>query len=177
MKTLGIFAFLLLAAAEGQARLLRTQQQALELAFPAGAAVQRRTAFFTDVQVKAAEALAKVSIESRVWTYYCGASSGTPLGCAYFDRVIVRTMPATVMAAVAPDGALRFLEVLTFDEPDDYRASRRWLEQLRGRPLDGELRVGGMLRSQTGATLTSVAFSESVRRMLAVHSVLHPRAP
>ncbi|MBI5597184.1 MAG: FMN-binding protein [Elusimicrobia bacterium] len=177
MKTLGLLAALLMTAAEGQARLLLTQKQALELAFPAGSSVERKTAFLSDAQVKEAEALARAKVESRVWTYYAGASSGAPSGYAYFDRVVVRTMPATVMAALAPDGTLRFLEVLTFDEPDDYKASRRWLDQLKDRPLDGGLRIGGVLRNQTGATLTSAAFAESARRMLAVHAVLNKRAP
>lgn len=177
MKTLGLLTALLLTAAEGQARLLLTQKRALDLAFPAGAAVERKTAFLSDAQVREAEALAKAKVESRVWTYYAASASGTAVGYAYFERVIVRTMPATVMAAVAPDGTLRFLEVLTFDEPDDYKASRRWLEQLKGRPLDAGLRVGGVLRNQTGATLTSAAFAESARRMLAVHAALHTKAP
>lgn len=173
MKTLGLFAALLLTAAEGQARLLLTQKQALALAFPAGAEVERKTAFLTDAQLAEAAALAKAKVESKVWSYYAARSSGAPAGYAYFDRVIVRTMPATVMAAVAPDGTLRFLEVLTFEEPDDYRATGRWLSQLKERPLDGDLRVGGVLRNQTGATLTSQAFTEAARRMLAVHAVLH----
>lgn len=177
MKTLGLLAALLLTAAEGQARLLLSQKQALELAFPAGAAVERRTAYLTEEQAALAAGLAKTKVESRVWTYYTASASGTPVGYAYFERVIVRTMPATLMAAVAPDGTLRFLEVLTFDEPDDYRASPRWLDQLKGRPLDDGLRVGGILRNQTGATLTSAVLSQAARRMLAVHAVLHRKAP
>lgn len=178
MRLSGLFlALVILTAVEGQARLLLTQKQALGLAFPAGAAVERKTAYLTDAQVKEAEALAKAKVESKVWTYYAASSSGAAAGWAYFDRVVVRTMPATVMGAVAPDGTLSFLEVLTFDEPDDYKASARWLAQLKGRPLDKDLRVGGVLRNQTGATLTSAAFAEAARRMLAVHAVLHPREP
>ncbi|MBI3300371.1 MAG: FMN-binding protein [Elusimicrobia bacterium] len=172
MPLFGLLSALLLGAGESQARLLLSQKQALGLAFPAGAAVERRTAYLTDAQVARAESLAKTKVESKVWTYYVGTSSGAAAGWAYFDRVIVRTMPATVMAAVAPDGTLRFLEVLTFDEPDDYRASARWLAQLKARPLDRDLRIGGLLRNQTGATLTSSAFSDSARRLLAVHAVL-----
>ena len=177
MKLFGLLGALLLTAIEGQARLLLTQKQALGLAFPAGMAVERKTAFLTDDQKKEAERLAKAKVDSTVWTYYAGRSSGTAAGWAYFDRVVVRTMPATVMAAVAPDGTLLFLEVLSFDEPDDYKATPHWLEQFKGRPLDGDLRVGGLLRNQTGATLTSAAFTEAARRMLAVHAVLHPRTP
>lgn len=177
MKTLGLLGALLLTAVEGQARLLLTQKQALGLAFPAGAAVERKTAYLTDAQVQQAEALAKAKVESKVWTYYAASSSGAAAGWAYFDRIVVRTMPAAVMGAVAPDGTLKFLEVLTFDEPDDYKATPRWLAQLKGRPLGADLRVGGVLRNQTGATLTSAAFTESARRMLAVHAVLHPKEP
>ena len=180
MRALVLFSALVaLTAVEGQARLLLTQKQALDLAFPAGTAVERKTAFLTPVQVKEAETLARGKVESKVWTYYVatssGAAGGGAAGWAYFDRVIVRTMPATVMGAVAPDGTLRFLEVLTFDEPDDYKASPRWLAQLKGRPLDKELRIGGVLRNQTGATLTSASFAEAARRMLAVHATLHPK--
>lgn len=177
MRALGLLgALVVLTAVEGQARLLLTQKQALDLAFPAGTSVERKTAYLTDEQAKAAAGLAKAKVESKVWTYYAGTSSAAAVGWAYFDRVIVRTMPATVMAAVAPDGTLKFLEVLTFDEPDDYKSSPRWLAQLKGRPLDGDLRVGGVLRNQTGATLTSASFAEAARRMLAVHAVLHPKA-
>ncbi|TBR21950.1 hypothetical protein EPO15_09025 [bacterium] len=178
MRALGLLgALVVLTAVEGQARLLLSQKQALDLAFPAGTAVERKTAFLTEGEVKDAAALAKAKVESKVWTYYAATSSGAPVGYAYFDRVVVRTMPATVMAAVAPDGTLKFLEVLTFDEPDDYKATPRWLDQMKGRPLDADLRVGGLLRNQTGATLTSAAFTEAARRMLAVHAVLHPREP
>ena len=169
-------ALVVMTAVEGQARLLLTQKQALSLAFPAEATVERKTAFLTDAQFQEAAVLAKAKVESKVWTYYTATSSGAAAGWAYFDRVIVRTMPATVMAAVAPDGTLKFLEVLTFDEPDDYRASPRWLAQFKGRPLDQDLRVGGVLRNQTGATLTSAVLAEASRRMLAVHAVLHPKA-
>lgn len=162
----------ILLASQGQARVLLTQKQALDLAFPAGASVERKTAYLSTEQVAAAESLAKAKVESRVWTYYAGTSSGTSSGYAYFDRVIVRTMPATLMAVVAPDGAMRFMEVLSFDEPDDYKASRPWLDQLKGRALNKDLRVGAILRNMIGATLTSAALAESARRMLAVHAVI-----
>ena len=173
---MGPFLLTLLALAlssEGQARLLLSQKQALTLAFPDGVTVERKTAYLSDAQVKDIESSAKAKVDSKIWTYYVGTASGAASGYAYFDRVVVRTMPATLMGVVDPDGALRFLEVLTFDEPDDYKAGPRWLAQLKGRRLDADLRVGGVLRNMAGATLTSAALSESARRMLAVHAVLN----
>ena len=178
MRVLALSAILaVLPASQGQARLLLTQSQALGLAFPAGTAVERRTAYLSGPQVEKVQALAKAKLDSKVWTYYVGVASGAVVGTAYFDRVVVRTMPATLMAAVDADGSLKFLEVLTFDEPEDYRAGPRWLAQLRGRRLGADLRVGGVLRNMAGATLTSAALADSARRMLAIHAVLNVGAP
>ncbi len=178
MRVLALSAILVvLPASEGRARLLLTQSQALGLAFPAGTAVERRTAYLTGPQAEKVQALAKAKLDSKVWTYYVGLASGAVVGTAYFDRVVVRTMPATLMAAVDADGSLKFLEVLTFDEPEDYRAGPRWLAQLRGRRLGADLRAGGVLRNMAGATLTSAALADSARRLLAIHAVLNGGAP
>jgi len=86
----------------------------------------------------------------------------------------VRTMPETFMAVLEPSGALRFVELLAFLEPEDYLPRPRWLGQFRGKVLDDELLVRRGIRNITGASLTSQALTDGVRRVLAVHSVLHP---
>ena len=144
---------------------LMTQRDALMLAFPSGRH-ERRTLYLTEEQRKAAETLGRVKVESRVWTYYEGAE-----GFAYFDTHVVRTMPETFMAALAPDGSVRFVELVSFQEPDDYLPRPRWLDQFKGRKLDRELMVRRGIRNMTGASLTSEALADGVRRVLAVHSV------
>lgn len=164
---------LLAAAPRAEAALLLTQKQALALAFPRGEAVERKTAYLSDEQVKQAQRDGKVKIESRVWTYYVGASSGQIAGYAYFDTHIVRTLPETFMAVVEPDGTLRSVELLAFAEPEDYKPGRRWLDQLKGKPREG-FWVGRTIRNMTGASLTSQAMTDGVRRVMAVHALLHP---
>ncbi|MBI4424468.1 MAG: FMN-binding protein [Elusimicrobia bacterium] len=159
-------------APAAQARVLLKQDEALRLAFP-GAAPERRTAYLSEEQRKAAERLANARIESRVWTYYVGASSSGARSYAYFDTHTVRTMPETFMAVVDESGRLRFLELLAFHEPDDYLPPARWLRQLDGRALDGSLFVRRAVRNITGASLTSQALTEGARRVLAVHRMLH----
>lgn len=143
-----------------------SQKDALELAFP-GAAPERRTAFLTEEQTTAAERAARAKLGSRVWTYYVAGSTA-----AYFESHPVRTMDETLMV-VLRDGKVAFVEVLAFSEPPDYLASPRWLRQFDGRGLDGELMLRRGLRGITGATLTAEAVTRSVRRVLAVHEVIH----
>lgn len=172
-----LMVLLLLCAPPASARLLLTQKQALALAFGPGLAVERRTAYLGPEQVKRARETGRVKVESRVWTYYVGVSSRGVEGYAYFETHQVRTMPETFMAVVEPDGRLRFVEILAFLEPDDYLPGARWLDLFRGRRLDSDLLVRRGIRNITGASLTSQALTEGVRRVLAVHAVLHPAAP
>lgn len=145
------------------------QKDAIALAFP-GAAPERRTAFLTDAQAKAIEDAARSKLDSKVWTYYVAGST-----FAYFDTHNVRTMNETVMVVVDGDGMVRFVEILSFAEPDDYLASKRWLGQFPGRRLDEELVLRRGLRNIAGASLTAEAVTRAVRRVLAVHQVLNAK--
>jgi len=167
----------LLGAAPVSARVILSQKDALALAFPAATTVERRTAFLSDSQVRAAEKAAQSKIETKVWTYYVGRSSAGVTGTAYFESHVVRAMDETFMVVVEPDGKVRFVEILSFCEPDEYLASKRWLGQFKGRPLDEELLLRRGLRNITGASLTSEAITRGVRRVLAVHGALNDLPP
>lgn len=160
-------AALTLGAVPARARVLMTQKDALAIAFP-GASPERRTAFLTDAQAKAVEAAARSRLPSKVWTYYVAGST-----TAYFESHLVRTMNETVMIVVGADSKVAFVEILSFIEPDEYMASKRWLGQLAGRRLDDELALRRGLRNIAGASLTAEAVTRSVRRALAVHQVLN----
>ncbi|MBI4060167.1 MAG: FMN-binding protein [Elusimicrobia bacterium] len=157
----------LFRTAPARARVLMPQKDALALAFPGGAP-ERRTAFLTDAQARAVEKAARSKLESKVWTYYVAGST-----FAYFESHLVRTMNETVMVVVGADARVAFVEILSFAEPDDYRAPRRWLGQFPGRALDDDLTPRRGLRNIAGATLTAETVARAVRRALAVHRVLN----
>lgn len=158
------------------AKVLLSQKEALALAFPGRTKVERRTAFLTDAQAAAAEKEAGTKIDSRVWTYYVGTSSAGAAGTAYFESHKVRTMNEAFMVVVNPDATVRFIEILSFAEPDEYQAPKKWLKQFEGKPLDEDLLLRRGLRNITGASITSDAVTRGVRRVLAVHRVLNPGA-
>ncbi len=159
----------LAGAARLEARVLVSQKDALALAF-GGAAAERRTAFLTNEQALAVEKAAQSKLDSRMWTFYVSGST-----TAYFESHLVRTMNETIMIVVGADGRPRFVEILSFAEPPDYMASKPWLAQFAGKPLNEDLAPRRALRNIAGATLTSEAVAHSVRRALAVHQVLNTK--
>lgn len=165
------------APGTASAQTLLTQEEALRLAFPAPAGIERRTAFLTEVQEDEVARLAGHEPATSVVTYYVGRSAeGEPLGVAWFDVHRVRTLPEALMIVAAPDGRVRRVEVLKFAEPPEYIASGRWLAQFEGRALDDDLAVRRGIVNLTGATLTSRAVTDAVRRALAIQAVVRPFA-
>jgi len=153
-----------------------TQDQALRLAFPPPIAIERRTLYLDDAQAKQAGDAAGVPIEARVVPYYVGRSDGVITGYAYFDTHLVRTLPEIIMIRVSPAGAIVAIDIVAFDEPQDYRVTTRWLDQFRGRNAAEAPRLPGAIRSLSGATLSARAVTDAARRVLALHRLfVQPR--
>ena len=167
-----LLAVLALAATPAAAQGRLTQDEALRLAFP-GAEVERRTAYLSPEQVERVRTLAGpgTAAPPAVVTYYVGRKDGALVGTAWFDAHRVRTLSEVLMVVVSPEGAVRRVEVLRFDEPPDYRPPDGWLALLGGRRLPGpSVRAG--VPPLTGATLTAEAVTAATRRALALQVVI-----
>jgi len=159
------------AAAPAFSRVVVTQEKALAEAF-AGSTVTRRDAFLTDGQAARVEELSGTPPATRVVAYYAATGEGKPVGIAFFDTHLVRTLPETLMIVVDPAGAVVKVEVLSFDEPPEYLPKPRWFALFADRKLDRDVAAGKGIPVVTGATLTSRAVAAAVRRALALHAVL-----
>lgn len=167
-----LVALLLVGLCRGaaQAKSYQTQAQAIAAAFPS-LKVERKTLFLTKEQAAAVETLSRAKVASRVISYYVSRSTAGVSGVAFFDRQIVRDMPVTFMVAVKPSGEIDRVEVLSFDEPEDYLPPLRWLQLYRSRRLNDGLLIGRDIPHITGASLTSQAMNDGVRRALATFEV------
>jgi len=179
LVTLGLAVCATFAPAVGGGRVdaqEMTQEQALRLAFPPPARVERRTAYLDESHLARARALAgrDAEIESTVVSYYVGFEGDRPLGAAYFDAHRVRTLPEVLMIVVDTAGRLQRVELMRFAEPPEYSPPARWLGQLIGRVLDDDLSERRGIAGITGATLTTRAVARAARRVLALHQVIDP---
>jgi Na+-translocating ferredoxin:NAD+ oxidoreductase RnfG subunit len=158
------------------AQTLITQEEALRLAFPEPARIERRTAYLSEAEKEKARALAgaEVRLNQSIVTFYVASRDGEVLGAAYFDAHRVRTLAEVLMIVVTPEAGIARIEVLRFAEPPEYMAPDGWLAQFEERPLDPGLSLKGEIVNMTGATLTSRAVTRAARRVLALHQVIQP---
>ncbi len=154
-----------------------TREAALAQAFGVEARVEVRTVYLTPDQVTRVERAAGAKLASPRVVAYRGAVGDSLVGTAYLDTHPVRSQMETIMIVVTAAGKVGAVEVLAFNEPNDYLPPPRWLERFDGRALSKDLKPGLAVPSLAGATLTARAVSAAVRRTLALHAVLAQLAP
>jgi hypothetical protein len=143
----------------------------LEQTFP-GLPIERRTVYLTPEQVTRVEKAARSRLPSPVVTVLEARAGGAVVGRGVLETFVVRTMPATVLTVVGPDGSLRVARVVRFAEPPDYLPREGWLRTLEGHALDDDLWPGRGVQAVSGATLTVQGLTEAVRRALALDALV-----
>jgi hypothetical protein len=153
------------------ARVLLTRDEALRQVFGAGSTVTARTAYLTDAQVDSVRRRAQAPFTQRRVTYYV-IRSDAGVETAFIDQGIVRSQTQTVLIALDPGGRVRAVEVLAWNEPDDFRPSARWLGKASGLSEISAIRPGEAMPHLAGATLSARAITAAVRRAIVLRQVL-----
>ena len=162
---------------QADAHVLLTREAAFAQVFGPRAQVVAHTVYLTPEQVTAVEQAAGAKLASARVVAYRGGLGDSLVGTAYLDTHPVRSQMETVMIVVTPGGKVGAVEVLAFNEPDDYLPPPRWLDRFDGHTLSKDLKPGLAVPSLSGATLTARAVSSAVRRTLALHAALATPTP
>lgn len=145
-----------------------SKDEAFELAFGEGAAVESLPVFLTDEQAAAIEKTAQVKLDSKLFTFHVGKRGDQLLGYAAIESHNVRTQQETVLIVLTPKGELSRVEMLAFHEPPEYQPPAKWFERLYRRPLE-DLRLDHGVDAISGATLSSRAAVDGVRKVLTIY--------
>jgi transcriptional regulator of nitric oxide reductase len=169
-----VFASPVFAHEEDDASIHMTKDEALEtVAFPGADRIERRTLFLEPEELKALSQRAYSKVESRLQTVYVGWKGDTVTGYAVIDTDIVRSKAASYIAVLTPDGKVKDVRILAWQEPPEYEPPQRWLDRFIGRDLEtSSLRVGQDVDAISGATLSVRMMAEHMRRALALYDVL-----
>ncbi|MEK6692188.1 MAG: FMN-binding protein [Nitrospirota bacterium] len=163
-----LFLLFLLWAAPLSGKVYLTKDDALKQAFPSADAIERQNLFLMDEDLKHIEALSKVKVESRLFTYYKAVSKEGIIGYAVIGSHIVRTKPEVYIIVIRPEGELGYVEILAFYEPEEYLPPRRWLAQFIGKRLTEGLWIKRDIQAITGATLSAYGLTREIRQVLAI---------
>jgi hypothetical protein len=170
-RTAFALCFLLMYSNMGLATIFYSKNEAMVLAFGEGAKIENLSLFPDDQQIAEIQKEAKVKLDSGMFTFYVGKQNDKILGYAAIESITVRTKPETLMIVLTPEGELRNIFTLAFHEPPEYQPPERWFEQLTKRPL-AEMDFNKGIQGVSGATLSTRAAVNSIRKVLAIYQVM-----
>lgn len=164
-----LLSFFILTPSYG--KIFYSKNEAMELAFGADAKVEMQS-LFPDKQQKAKiEKLARVKMESSLFTFYVGKKGDQILGYAAIETHTVRTKPETLLVVLSAEGQLKKIATLAFHEPPEYQPPERWFAQMYNKVIS-QLSFKTDIQGITGATLSTRAGLESARKVLAIFQVM-----
>lgn len=166
--------FILIAAlfsGSCHATVFYSKEEAMKMAFGEDATVEILSLFPTAEQVAEIEQKAKVKLESNLIGLYVGKRQGAIIGYAAIESHNVRTQPETLLVVLTADGKLKNCHMLAFHEPPEYQPPERWFALLNNRPIE-DLTLGQNIQGIAGATLSTRAAVDSVRKVLAVFQTM-----
>ncbi len=153
------------------AKIFYSKQEAMVLAFGEQATVKMLPLFLSKEERKRIQQLARVKLDSSLFAFYVGKQGDKIIGYAAIESRQVRTKPETLLIVLNAQGQLMQVETLAFHEPSEYQLSARWFAQLFNLPL-AELTTGTGIQGISGATLSTRAAIDSVRKVLAMYQIL-----
>ena len=165
-------ASLVLLAASAGGSIFQSQEAAFAMAFPEATRIEGETFILTEKQVEELERMGRAKLPRKVLTIHTAWKDETLLGYAHIDVHTVRTKPEALLVVLNPEAEVTNTKVLAFHEPLEFMPSDSWYRTFVGQGLGSDLRVGFDVDGVTGATLTTWATVDSVRRMLAFYNVL-----
>ena len=136
------------------------------------AKIERKTHFLTESQKNRLKEILGEDWDGEIVYAYEAFLDNQLLGTAYLDKHLVRTLRETLMIVLDAKGAVQNIEVLSFYEPEEYKARPKWYAQFFGKKSPDKVKMNRDVQGISGATLTARAGSLAVRRILALHSVL-----
>jgi hypothetical protein len=162
-------------ALHGAGSSLPSREEILQSVYPGTMQAAERI-FLTEVETIKVKELTGKELPSPLIALYRVRRGDTVVGRAYVDTHVIRTKRESLLVCLDAKGQVKRVEVTAFLEPPEYKLSERWYEQYEKKSLESDLRLGQSIRSVAGATLTSRAAADAIRRVLAIDSVVVERS-
>ncbi len=171
-----VLAFLIInlffVSSNSYARVFISKDEALRLAFPDSDTIEKQSLFLSKNEVESIEKLGRSKLDSRLFLFYVGKKNGEAIGYAAIDTHTVRTKSQTIIVVINPDGSLKYTEILAFFEPLEYKPTQNWIDLYKNKKISDGLKIGYDIPNISGATLTSNATSNAIKKVLAVFDVV-----
>ena len=153
------------------AKVFLTLEEALKSSF-SHCTTKTESIYFDTNQLSEIKKLVHQELSSKTMTRYKAVCDDKKIRYAYTDTHRVRTKLETIFVVVSDKAEIEKIEVLSFDEPEEYIPKKKWYSKFENHKLSPELEIKREIPPVTGASLTARATTLAAQRILGIHLIL-----
>ena len=169
MKSSFILLTLLLLCNLANAKLLISPKEAMQENFPQSTQIIKKQISLSAKELKEIQNKAHVKLRKKSYTLFIARKDDKNIGYGILINKKVRSKNGVILYLIADD-KLQGIEIIAFNEPQEYLPNKKWQEQFQNRQTDQMLHLTKEIPTITGATLSAKSIVESSRIAFALYN-------
>ncbi|MBA1432869.1 MAG: FMN-binding protein [Epsilonproteobacteria bacterium] len=153
------------------AKVLLSPIDAIQENYSKTALISKKNILLTSEQFKKVQQAAKTKLTTKIYRIYIAKEAGKILGYGILINRKVRSKNAVVMYLISHNKLLG-IEIIAFNEPQEYIPTKRWTEQFKNLSTNTMLHLSREIPTITGATLSARNVTDGSRIAFALYNEL-----
>jgi hypothetical protein len=169
MKKIFIY-ILFIFALPLSAKILISPVDAMKYAYGQESEISKKNILLSSQQAARITEEAKVKLDTKIFRIFKAIKADKVLGFGILVNNKVRSKNAVVIYFITPQSILKGIEIIAFNEPDEYIPSKEWNSQFQNIETTKMLRSSKEIPTITGATLSARSITDSSRVAFALYN-------
>ncbi len=154
-----------------QAKLLLSPYDALKTNLGDDVHIEKKNILLSKEEAKQIQKHAATKLDTNIYRTFRVYQNDTLIAYGILVVQKVRSKDTAVLSIISPEGILKTIEIIAFNEPMEYIPSEHWIKVLEGKRLTPGLNLGKDIPTITGSTLSARAATKAARIALALFDV------
>lgn len=154
-----------------QAKVLISPIDAMRENYSQDAQVSKKNVLLNKNRFNSIQKNAKVKLDTKIYRIYTAKENNKILGYGILINKKVRSKNAVVLYFISKS-ILQGIEIIAFNEPQEYIPTKQWNEQFKNISTSKMLRLDREVPTITGATLSARSITDGSRLAFALYNEL-----
>jgi len=154
-----------------QAKVLLSPVDAMRENYSKDATISKQNILLSNTRFKKIQKLAKTKLNTKIYRIYSAKQGTKIVGYGILINKKVRSKNAVIMYLISKNRLLG-IEIIAFNEPQEYLPTKDWTSQFKDIKTDKMLYLSRDIPTITGATLSARSVTDASRIAFAIYHEL-----
>ena len=165
-----IIIFTLLCVLSVNAKVLVSPFDAMQYTFGKEFVISKKNIVLTKEKAKLVQQMAQEKLESKIVRIFQAKKADEVFGYGVLINKKVRSKNAAVLYMIDTAYTLKAIEIIAFNEPEEYIPSKKWNSQFKDIATSSMLQTPKDIPTITGATLSARSITNGSRVAFAIYN-------